>query len=226
DTLGLSAAIEWQLQDVCQRTSLTYTVQLPALELTLDQARTTAVFRIFQEALTNVVRHAGASHLVVRLMRDAETVRLELVDNGKGITQEQLTDCASLGLTGMRERARLWGGDVTVQGTPGVGTTVAICIPCGPATMETAAGVVRVLVADDHATVREGVRRFIADTVDLTVSGEACTAQEIFDAVAAKTCDVVLLDISLPGRDGLDVLKQLKQLYPALPVLMFSVYSE
>jgi two-component system invasion response regulator UvrY len=92
--------------------------------------------------------------------------------------------------------------------------------------MQTAAGVVRILVADDHATVREGIRRFIADTVDLTVSGEACTAQEVFDAVAAKTCDVVLLDISLPGRDGLDILKQLKQLYPTLPVLMFSVYAE
>src|SRR5207302_833517 len=64
------------------------------------------------------------------------------------------------------------------------------------------------------------------DTPDLLVAQEACTAPEIFEAVAAGACDVVLLDISLPGRDGLDVLKELKQRYPALPVLMFSVYAE
>jgi len=226
DALGLAAAVEWQAQEVCQRAGLTYTMHMPTEELTIDRARATAVFRIFQEALTNVVRHAEAGHVVVRLVQHPEAVRLEVVDNGKGVTQEQLTDGASLGLVGMRERARLWGGEVTIQGTPGVGTTVTIWIPCGLSTMQTAAGVIRVLLADDHATVRAGIRRFIADTLDLMVSGEACTAQEIFEAVAAQTCDVVLLDISLPGRDGLDVLKQLKQLYPTLPVLMFSVYSE
>jgi PAS domain S-box-containing protein len=226
DALGLVPAIEWQVQEVGQRTGLTYTVQIPTEELSIDQARATALFRIFQEALTNVVRHAEARHVVIRLVQDPEAMRLEVVDNGKGITPEQLTDRASLGLVGMRERARLWGGDVTIQGTPGVGTTVTIWLPCGPSTLGTAGGVVRVLIADDHATVREGIRRFIADTVDLVVSGEACTAPEVLEMVAARTCDVVLLDISLPGRDGLDILKQLKQLYPTLPILMFSVYSE
>jgi two-component system invasion response regulator UvrY len=84
----------------------------------------------------------------------------------------------------------------------------------------------RVLVADDHTTVREGIRRFLADTPDLVVAREAGTAPEIFEAMAAGDCDVILLDISLPGRDGLDILKELKQRYPTLPVLMFSVYAE
>lgn len=106
DALGLAAAIEWQVQDVCQRTGMTSTVQTPAEELSIDQARATTVFRIFQEALTNVVRHAEASHMVVRLVQEPDAVRLKVVDNGKGVTQEQLTDYTSLGLVGMRERTR------------------------------------------------------------------------------------------------------------------------
>jgi DNA-binding NarL/FixJ family response regulator len=226
DALGLTAALEWQLQDVCQRTGLAYTLHIPEEGLALDQARSTAVFRIFQEALTNVVRHAEATSLAVRLSQYADAWLMEVADNGKGITPEQLTNPTSLGLLGMRERAHLWGGDVIIQGGPDAGTTVTIRVPHGPLTTGGAAGVIRVLIADDHATVRAGVKRFIADTDDLVVTGEASNAQEILDAVEARTCDVVLLDVSLPGRDGLDVLLQLKQLHPTLPVLMFSVHGE
>jgi two-component system, NarL family, invasion response regulator UvrY len=226
DALGLTAAIEWQLQEIQQRTDLTCSLQKPAEELTLDQARATTLFRIFQEAVTNVVRHAGASHIYIRLVQHANAVLLEVSDNGKGMSRRQVTERTSLGILGMRERARLWGGYVTINSTPDAGTTVSIWLPRETSTTEVGTGGVRVLVADDHATVREGIRRFLADTADLAVAREACTAPEIFEAVAAGACDVVLLDISLPGRDGLDILKELKQRYPTLPVLMFSVYAE
>jgi len=226
DALGLIAAIEWQLQEIQQRTDLLYTLQKPTEESTLDQARATALFRIFQEAVTNVVRHAEASHIYVRLVQHANAVLLEVADDGKGISRKQVTAPTSLGLLGMRERARLWGGYVTINGTPDVGTTVTIWIPRETAPIAVGTGVTRVLVADDHATVREGIRRFLADTTDLVAAREASTAPEIFEAVVAGDCDVVLLDISLPGRDGLDVLKELKQRYPTLSVLMFSVYAE
>jgi two-component system invasion response regulator UvrY len=226
DTLGLTAAIEWQLQEIQQRTELTYTLHKPTQELALDQARATAVFRIFQEAVTNVVRHAEASHISVRLVQHVNAVLLEVADNGQGIARRQISDRHSLGILGMRERARLWGGYVTINGTPHVGTTVMIWIPRETAPMEGGTDVTRVLVADDHATVREGIRRFLADTPDLVVTREACTASEVCDAMADRDFDVVLLDISLPGRDGLDILKELKQRYPTLPVLMFSVYAE
>jgi PAS domain S-box-containing protein len=226
DTLGLAAAIEWQLQEIQHRTELTYTLQKSTREPPLDQVRATAVFRIFQEALTNVVRHAEASHLHVRLVQHAQAVLLEVADNGKGMSRRQMTERASLGLVGMRERARLWGGYVTINSTPGVGTMVTIWLPREMAAVEAVPGITRVLVADDHAAVREGIRRFLADTADLVAARDACTASEIFEAVAAGTCDVILLDVSLPGRDGLDILKELKQRYPTIPVLMFSVYAE
>lgn len=94
------------------------------------------------------------------------------------------------------------------------------------APQEGSPAVIRVLVADDHAIVRAGIRCLLAETPDLVVAREARTAAEIFAALAAGDCEVVLLDIGLPGRDGLDVLKELQQHYPAVPVLMFSVYAE
>jgi two-component system, NarL family, invasion response regulator UvrY len=172
-----------------------------------------------------VVRHAEASRVMVRLTQHSDSWLLEIADNGKGITLEQCTNRASLGLLGMRERAHLWGGEVLVHGQPDAGTTVTVRIPRDTAT-ETTAGTIRVLIVDDHATVREGVRRFLADTADLVVAGEASNAQEVFNVIADRACDVVLLDVSLPGRDGLDILQELKRLSPALPVLMFSVHPE
>jgi two-component system, NarL family, invasion response regulator UvrY len=226
DAFGLTAAIEWQLQEIQQRTELTYTLQNPVQELTLEQACATSIFRIFQEAVTNIVRHAEASHISVRLEQHANAVLLEVVDNGKGISRRQVTDRNSLGILGMRERARLWGGYVTINSTLDVGTTVTIWVPRETTPIEVGTGVTRVLVADDHTTVREGIRRFLTDTPDLVVAREACMASEVLEVVAAGDCDVVLLDISLPGRDGLDTLKELKQRHPTLPVLMFSVYAE
>lgn len=85
---------------------------------------------------------------------------------------------------------------------------------------------IRILVADDHAVVREGVKRIVADTSDLVVATEASQSQEVLSKVAARTCDVVLLDISMPGRSGLEILQQLKRAHPALPVLVFSVHPE
>ncbi len=83
---------------------------------------------------------------------------------------------------------------------------------------------IRVLLADDHTMFREGVKKVLSGTPDLLVVDEASNAAEVFEK--SKTCDVVVLDISMPGRDGIDVLKQLKQINPRLQVLILSMYPE
>ena len=85
---------------------------------------------------------------------------------------------------------------------------------------------IRILIADDHAIVRAGLRQFISDQPDMQVAGEAATGTEAIALVRAGQFDVVLLDISMPDKNGIDTLKTLKQLRPELPVLMLSGYAE
>jgi two-component system, NarL family, invasion response regulator UvrY len=85
---------------------------------------------------------------------------------------------------------------------------------------------IRVLIADDHAVVRQGLKQILGDTPEMLVAGEATTGQEVLDKVRAETWDVVILDISMPDRSGLDILKQLRSERPKLPVLVLSMHSE
>ena len=85
---------------------------------------------------------------------------------------------------------------------------------------------IRVLVVDDHDVVRQGVKRILADTPDMRVAGEAENGREAFSKVAKQSWDVVLLDLSMPGKGGLEVLHDLKRLRPQLPVLVFSMHTE
>jgi two-component system invasion response regulator UvrY len=85
---------------------------------------------------------------------------------------------------------------------------------------------IRALIADDHAVVRQGLKQILGDTPEMLVAGEATTGQEVLDKVRAEPWDVVVLDISMPDRSGLDVLKQLRSERPKLPVLVLSMHSE
>lgn len=85
---------------------------------------------------------------------------------------------------------------------------------------------IRVLIADDHPVVRRGLRRILEDEIDMEVAGEAQNAQEALDLVNKGQCDVLVLDIELPGRSGLDLLKELRKSLPKLPVLVLSIYPE
>jgi PAS domain S-box-containing protein len=131
DDLGLSAAIEWQTQDFQARTGITCHLRMPADDILLDSERATATFRIFQELLNNVARHANATQLHVGLKQSANAVVLEVRDNGKGISDEQISNPKSLGLLGMRERIIRLGGHFAVLGEERKGTTVVVQIPTG-----------------------------------------------------------------------------------------------
>jgi len=130
DDLGLVAAIEWQAGETAARTGIRCALDLPA-EVRLDDHRATTVFRIFQEALTNVVRHAGADSVRVTLRTSPEELVLEVEDDGRGITATQLSDQGALGLLGMRERAQAAGGLLEVLAGSTQGTTVALRLPVG-----------------------------------------------------------------------------------------------
>src|SRR4029434_4409806 len=95
----------------------------------LDEDLNTAFFRIFQETLTNVIRHAQAKRVEVVLKQIDNALSMEVRDNGRGITEAEINNTHSIGLLGMRERAALLGGEVTFEGQPGKGTIVRVTIP-------------------------------------------------------------------------------------------------
>ncbi len=130
DHLGLSAAIEWQTKEFERRTGIRCMVAFEPEEVVLDKDRTTALFRIFQETLTNVARHAQATEVSVFLRaKGGDDLLLRVKDNGRGITEDQISYPASLGLIGIRERVNNWGGSFTISGIPDHGTTVTVQIP-------------------------------------------------------------------------------------------------
>ena len=129
DELGLAASIEWQAQDFGKRTGVPCAVSVPAHNPPLSPAQSVALFRIFQEALTNITRHAQAQHVTVKLESVNDTVTLQVRDDGRGIQDGEIAGTRSLGLLGMRERVTLLGGLFDIRGRPGEGTTVTVRIP-------------------------------------------------------------------------------------------------
>jgi PAS domain S-box-containing protein len=129
DHLGLPAAIEWQAGEFQKRTGIRCDIFYEHEDIELDRERSTTIFRVFQETLTNVARHAKAKKVTVTLEEEAADVVLRVEDNGKGISEIHLSDPKSLGLIGMRERVYFWGGKLDIRGTRNKGTEVTVRIP-------------------------------------------------------------------------------------------------
>ena len=150
DTVGLVAAIEWQAHEFEIQPGIECRVQTEIQDNSWDQDLSTAFFRIFQEALTNIIRHASANQVAVRLAEQNGQVVLEVRDNGRGISEAEIHNSKSIGLLGMQERAALLGGSVSWHGHPGQGTVVTVRIPRPGAT------------ASRHTSAKRQPRQLIA----------------------------------------------------------------
>ena len=135
DDLGLIAALEWQLSEFTNRTEIPHEFTTTFERVNMEEDTAIAVFRIFQEALTNVARYSGATKVIV-LLREGErslfgdeSFILEIRDNGRGITEEEILNPESLGLLGMKERVLAFGGELSIRGESGGGTVLVLKIP-------------------------------------------------------------------------------------------------
>jgi len=131
DQLGLAAAIEWQATEFRKRTGIRCEISLPSDLPVVDQERSIAAFRIFQELLTNAVRHANATRIEVEMRIESDLLVLSVNDNGKGIEEASMRNPKSLGLLGMRERILPFGGRIEIAGTSNKGTKAKVFIPLG-----------------------------------------------------------------------------------------------
>lgn len=129
DDFGLEAALEWEVRQFVDRTGIACEFACSIQDMTMDREHSTNLFRICQELLTNVAQHASATEVKVILRNHESSLCLEVNDNGKGITDEQAFSSKSVGILGVRERARILGGDLSISGLPGKGTTATVRIP-------------------------------------------------------------------------------------------------
>jgi signal transduction histidine kinase len=129
DDLGLVESLRWHLRDFCQRTKMEHTFAVEPQDLVCETELSTILFRILQEALTNIARHAKATLVEVSLKRSQNELVLRVADNGRGISGQQVSGTGSLGLVGIRERIRPWGGRLEIAGQPGKGTILMVSIP-------------------------------------------------------------------------------------------------
>jgi signal transduction histidine kinase len=127
DEIGLSAAFEWQAREFQRRTGIRCLVSIPPDFNDPDKERSTALFRIFQELLTNVARHANATRVNVNLQEEQSALALTVEDNGRGIKENETE--GSLGFLGLRERVLAFGGTIQARGEEGKGTRISVAIP-------------------------------------------------------------------------------------------------
>ncbi|MCX6121187.1 MAG: sensor histidine kinase [Ignavibacteriales bacterium] len=128
DTVGLAAAVEWHIREFTKRTSIEVKLQQPDNLPSLDDAKTTGVYRIIQEALTNIARHSEATRAEVAMHLNNGELRVAITDNGKGIDQAMIVHPESLGILSMQERARMLGGKIAFTSNPGKGTCVVLSV--------------------------------------------------------------------------------------------------
>jgi PAS domain S-box-containing protein len=129
DDIGLGAAIEWQTLEFQNRTGIRCSCTISQIDSRLEKKRSTELFRIYQEILTNIARHAVASRVDIILTIKEDTLILQVQDNGKGITDKEVNNPQSLGLLGMRERILPYHGSIIIKGMPSKGTIIRVSIP-------------------------------------------------------------------------------------------------
>jgi signal transduction histidine kinase len=129
DTVGLAAAVEWHIKEFTKRTAIGVTLRQADQIPTINDAVATGIYRIIQEALTNIARHSGATSADVAMeLKDGE-LHVKITDNGKGMDQAMIVHPESLGILSMQERARMLGGTVSFSSIQGKGTTVVLAAP-------------------------------------------------------------------------------------------------
>ena len=216
DDFGLVAALERLTSSFAEQSGIAVDFQTSLAGERLSGEVETALYRIVQESLTNVVKHARARHVSILLTRTSGTIKAVIEDDGQGFDPAEGT-LEGFGLVGMRERLALLGGRLLVESGGGRhddrrGGADRVSI--------------RVLIVDDHAVVRAGLAMLVNAEEDLEAVGEAGSARDaIFEARSMKP-DVVLLDVMMPDQSGIEVIPQLLDERPEAKVLVLSMQDD
>ncbi len=222
DTYGFVAAVEWLVNEYRKHSEIDVELALSNEEFVMEPTFALAAYRITQECLTNVAKHAGASKVHIDAKASNGFLDLTIHDNGKGLSGRINT--GSHGIFGMIERARYLGGLMEIGSEDGKGTTAHLHLPLAS---DRPTYKKRVLVVDDHAIVRDALRQLLdRETDDFSVEGEAADGKVAVQMAIEGEWDLMLLDITLPKKNGIKVLEEVMAVKSNLPIIMLSSHSE
>jgi two-component system NarL family sensor kinase len=253
DESGLGSAIRWYSEGFQKRSGIRLNVNISSDLGRLNTEVEMALFRVVQESLTNVHRYSGSPDAEIRIISTADAVNLEVIDHGKGIeagsARVKVEGIAALGvgIPGMRERLRQLGGQLEVDfGRDG--TRVSASVPLKKTKIvqppEEIAVVAptngnsngdgktnssdmrrRILIADDHEVMRRGVRGLLESHDEWAVCGEAFEGKEVVAKTRELRPDLIIMDINMPGLNGIDAAQQIRKENPTTKILFFSVHE-
>ncbi|HJR78033.1 MAG TPA: response regulator [Nitrospiraceae bacterium] len=245
---GLVMSLRW-LAEKFRRHNLTVDVRAEPVHMDLTEDQIGLLFQSVRELLMNVVKHAKTDKAQVSVQSNGQDLTLEVSDAGQGFRPSTRPssfpgqDAGQFGLFSIRERMEALGGRFAVESTPGCGTRVILMLPYGSKRPNAAAptvqglagltgvpvpkreGATRILLVDDHAMVRQGLRGILDGYQDLQVIGEAADGQEAVDLAHALSPDVVVMDVNLPKIDGVEATKLIKARRPSTVVIGLSVHQ-
>jgi two-component system, NarL family, sensor kinase len=248
DEFGLGSALGWYADGFKKRSGIQVEVQSQPGLPRLSTEKETALFRVVQESLTNVLRHSGSSKAWIRVSFDSASVSLSVEDEGRGIggnqrpTLTQAINSAGVGILGMRERLQQLGGSLDIR-SGASGTQVTAVLPLQgsdavtvasepPETMAEPSKAAshsdsrkRILIADDHEVTRRGIRTLLQDEPDLEICGEAQDGVEAVAKTRELNPDLVIMDLTMPRAGGFSAANSIRQSGAPAKILIFTTHS-
>jgi signal transduction histidine kinase/CheY-like chemotaxis protein len=244
DDMGLASALSWYMEGFSKRSGISVQLSVPDNLPRLTLQAETALFRIMQESLSNVIRHSQSKQAWVRIELDAHYLKLSIRDAGRGFDQTSHGGSApsGIGIEGMRGRLRSLGGSLDLQSDPH-GTEVIASVPLrdGAAISPDSArarrqqkdkaaqaptGLAkRILIVDDHEVARKGIRFLLNDEDDLEICGEAQDGLEAFEKVQRLKPDLVILDLNMPGGGGFSAANRIRNAGLTPKILIYTTHT-
>lgn len=244
DDMGLASALSWYMEGFSKRSGISVQLSLPDNLPRLSLQAETALFRVTQESLSNVIRHSQSKQAWVRIALDSHSLRLSIRDEGRGFEQAAHTGAtpSGVGIEGMRGRLRSLGGTLDLQSGPH-GTEVLASVPLhrsdaaqsdsvrarrqheGETSQAAASRAKRILIVDDHEVARKGIRFLLNEEDDLEICGEAQDGLEAFEKVQRLSPDLVILDLNMPGGGGFSAANRIRNAGLTPKILIYTTHT-